>query len=157
MNPLVRLANLTMLGRGYAGAQDLPVPPPRNPAATGRPATMDGARSERDSVKPIRDIVILPHRAPPHLGWVLDHAVAASEPWIGEAADRATSDQAGYAARGAAFDCPDPTMVRAVPNQSGLTFWSRSDYGEFDFRGNHEPLMAWVAALQAQLPPSREK
>jgi uncharacterized protein (DUF1499 family) len=43
--------------------------------------------------------------------------------------------------------------VQVTP-ESGLILWSRSIYGRSDFGVNRARLAAWLAALDAALPPS---
>ncbi|HET6607096.1 MAG TPA: DUF1499 domain-containing protein [Rhodopila sp.] len=84
-------------------------------------------------------------------------AAAASQPRVCEAVNYLHPNQSRCAARNAVFSFSGPTMVRAVPDQSDLILRSGSVYAESDFGVNHERLMTWIAARQAQLSHTREK
>jgi uncharacterized protein (DUF1499 family) len=160
MNPFAWLVSLIMPACGYAGAQGLPVPPPMDPAAIVRPATPNSALAGPQSLKPIPDIFVPPYHLPPDELFSLIESVATHQPRTYEAAIYPERHQADYVARSAVFNFPDLVMVQVLPDgpdKSDLILWSRSVYGTSDLGVNHKRLTAWLAALQAQLPHSREK
>ncbi len=160
MSPLAWLVSLLMPACGYAGAKGLPVPPPMDPASIVRPATPNTALAGPSSMKPIPDLFVPPYHLPPDQLFSLIQTVATRQPRTYELAVYPEHHQANYVARSEVFNFPDLIMVQVLPDgpdNSDLILWSRSVYGSSDLGVNHKRLTAWLAALQAQLPHSREK
>lgn len=68
--------------------------------------------------------------------------------------------QAHYVIRSAVFGFPDLVLVQALPGAaggSGLVLYSRSVHGRYDFGVNLARLKRWLAALDAEIPPGKDR
>ena len=135
------------------GADGLPVPEPMDMARLSRPGTPNTALAAPPGFAPAPDIETRRYPAPPEQLYAAIRSVALAQPRTHLHAVFDGQLQAHFVARSALLNYPDLIAVQVTP-ESGLILWSRSVYGRSDFGVNRARLAAWLAALDAALPPS---
>lgn len=168
MNPLAWLVSLAMPACGFPGAEGLPAPVLVEPSAIVRPSSPNSTFAAPAGFKPAPDIVTGPYHIPPDALFATVQAVASRQPRTYPSATFPDRRQAHYVARSAVFNFPDLIMVQVIPgvipagpapdgSNSELILYSRSVYGHSDLGVNRKRAETWLAALQADLPSSKEK
>jgi uncharacterized protein (DUF1499 family) len=160
MNPLAWLVSLALPACGFPAAEGLPTPPVMDVAHITRPASPNTALAAPSGFSPAPDIVAPTYHVPADRLFALAQAVAAEQPNTFKAALYPDQLQAHYVARSAVFNFPDLITVQVrpeTPDTSDLIIWSRSVYGEGDFRVNRKRVQAWLGALDSKLSPSSER
>ena len=160
MNPLAWLIGLILPACGFPAAEGLPPAQPIDVAHIVRPSTPNTALAAPDGFAPLPDLATPHYPVPPDRLFALVGEVAASQPRTFTAAIYPAQLQGQYVARSAIFNFPDLIMVQVQPDGadgSGLIVYSRSVYGQSDLGVNRKRIVAWLAALQAKLPPSSER
>jgi len=160
MNPLAWLIGLVLPACGSPAAEGLPMPPLMDVAHIVRPSSPNTALAAPQGFTPPPNIVTPPYQVPADRLFFLIQQVAGSQPRTYQAALYPAELQVHYVARSAAFNFPDLIMVQVRqdgPDKSDLILYSRSVYGESDLGVNRKRIEAWLAALQAKLPPSTER
>jgi len=136
------------------------MPPLMDVAHIVRPSSPNTALAAPQGFTPPPNIVTPPYQVPADRLFFLIQQVAGSQPRTYQAALYPAELQVHYVARSAAFNFPDLIMVQVRqdgPDKSDLILYSRSVYGESDLGVNRKRIEAWLAALQAKLPPSTER
>lgn len=160
MNLFGWLVGLALPACGFSGALGLPTPAAMDTAAIVRPATPNTALAAPAGFKPAPDIVTPTYRLPADKLFSLVRDVAASQPRTFPAALHDDRLQAHFVVRSAVFNFPDLVTVQVRPEGAAscdLILYSRSVYGASDLGVNRKRISAWLAALQAKLPPSSER
>ena len=152
MRLLALLIGLALPACSGSGAEGVPVPPPMDMAALVRPATPNTALAAPAGFRPAPDIVTRPYGVPPQQLYEAVRRVALAQPRTYAHVAYDDRLQAHFVARSAVFNFPDLIAVQVTP-ECGLILWSRSVYGESDLGVNRKRLQAWLAALDAALPP----
>lgn len=134
------------------GADGLPVPEPRDMARLSRPGTPNTALAAPPGFTPAPDIETRRYSVPPERLYAAIRSVALAQPRTHLHAAFDVRMQAHFVARSALLNYPDLIAVQVTP-ESGVILWSRSIYGRSDFGVNRARLAAWLAALDAALPP----
>jgi uncharacterized protein (DUF1499 family) len=152
MRLFVLLLGLVLPACSGSGAEGLPVPPPIDMSALVRPGTPNTALAAPAGFRPEPDIVTRRYAVPPQQLYAAVRRIALAQPRTYAHVAYDDRLQAHFVARSAVFNFPDLIAVQVTP-ESGLILWSRSVYGEGDFGVNRKRLQAWLAALDAALPP----
>jgi uncharacterized protein (DUF1499 family) len=160
MTWMAMLLGLFLPACGAPGAQGLPTPPPGTLAALQRPASPNSALAAAADFKPTADIVLPVYHLPPAQLFAAIEAVAASEPRVFVQIVYPATLEAHWVARSALLNFPDLIVAQVSPagkDSSTLTLYSRSVYGSSDLGVNRKRLQAWIAALNARLPPDNSR
>lgn len=152
MRLLALLLGLALPACSGSGAEGVPIPPPMDMSALVRPGTSNTALAAPAGFRPEPDIVTRRYAVPPQQLYDAVRRMALAQPRTYAHVAYDDRLQAHFVARSAVFNFPDLIAVQVTPN-SGLILWSRSVYGEFDLGVNRKRLQAWLAALDATLPP----
>jgi uncharacterized protein (DUF1499 family) len=160
MNPLAWLVGLILPACGFPAAQGLPTPALMDVSAIVRPSSPNTALAAPAGFNPTPDIQTPLYPVSADRLFALIQQVAQAQPRTFQAAAFPDRFQVHYVARSAAFNFPDLIMVQVReqgPDSSGLILYSRSVYGHSDLGANRKRAEAWLADLQAKLPPARER
>lgn len=160
MNPLAWLIGLVLPACGLPAAKGLPTPPLMDVGHLVRPSSPNTALAAPAGFTPPPDIVTPVYPVPVDQLFTLVQDIAAGQPRTYQAALFTGQLQVHYVARSATFNFPDLIMVQVLkdgPDRSGLILYSRSVYGRSDLGANRKRVAAWLAELQAKLPPSSER
>ena len=158
MNPLAWLIGLALPACGFPAAEGLPTPPLMDVAHIVRPASPNTSLAAPEAYSP--DIVTPAYKLPADRLFALIRDVAVSQDRTYQAALYPDQLQVHYVARTALLNFPDLIMVdveKTGSDSSGLIVYSRSVYGRSDFGVNRKRIETWLAALQAKIPPPRER
>ena len=153
MRLLALLIGLALPACSGSGAEGVPVPPPIDFSALVRPATPNTALAAPAGFRPEPDIVTRAYGVTPQKLYEAVRRVALAQPRTYAHVAYDDRLQAHFVARSAVFNFPDLIAVQVTP-EGGLILWSRSVYGEFDLGVNRKRVQAWLAALDAALPPA---
>ncbi len=156
MTPLAWLIGLVLPACAATGAQGVAVPPPLDLARIERPSSANEvlAASEASGARP--DIVTPDYPVPAARLFAAINHVAATWPRTYALARDEPGLQSSWVVRSAVFNFPDIVSVRVAPHgdaASTLAIYSHSVYGRSDLGVNRERVRAWLAALDATLPP----
>jgi hypothetical protein len=160
MSPLAWLLGLVLPACGFPAAEGLPTPPPMDIAHIVRPSSPNTALAAPDGFDPAPEVVTPEYGIPAERLFALVQSVAASQPRTFQSALYPGQLQAHYVARSALLNFPDlvTAAIRpAGPASSTMILYSRSVYGYGDQGVNRARVLAWLKALQTQIPPSSEK
>ena len=152
MRLLALLLGLALPACSGSGAEGVSIPPPMDMSALVRPGTSNTALAAPAGFRPEPDIVTRRYGVPPRQLYDAVRRVALAQPRTYAHVAYDDRLQAHFVARSAVFNFPDLIAVQVTPD-SGLILWSRSVYGESDLGVNRKRLQAWLAALDATLPP----
>lgn len=153
MRLLALLIGLALPACSGSGAEGVPEPPPIDFAALVRPASPNTALAAPAGFRPEPDIVTRAYGLPPQTLYDAVRKVALAQPRTYAHVAYDDRLQAHFVARSAVFNFPDLIAVQVTP-EGGLILWSRSVYGESDMGVNRKRVQAWLAALDAALPPA---
>ena len=153
MRRIALLLALLLAACSGHGAEGVKPPPPIDFSALVRPTTPNTALAAPAGFRPAPDIVTRRYNVPPQQLYEAVRRVALAQPRTFAHVAYDDRLQAHFVARSAVFNFPDLIAVQVTPD-SGLILWSRSVYGEGDFGVNRKRLLAWLAAIDAALPPS---
>ncbi len=160
MNPLAWLIGLVLPACGFPAAEGLPTPQVMDVAHIVRPASPNTALAAPGGFTPVPDVVTPVFGLPPDQLFAVVLDVAAGSPRTYQAAVFRDRLQAHFVARSLVFNFPDLVMVQVrklAADSSDLIVYSRSVYGHSDLGVNRRRVDAWLAALQAKIPPSSER
>lgn len=153
MRLLALLLGLALPSCSGNGAEGLPVPPPLDISAIVRPDTPNTALAAPAGFNPQPDLLTRRYNLPPAQLFAAVRRIALAQPRTFAQVTYDDRLQAHFVARSAVFNFPDLIAVQVTPD-SGLILWSRSIYGRSDLGVNRQRLLAWLAALDAALPPA---
>ena len=160
MTPFAWLLGLFLPACGANGAQGLPVPTLMDVAHIVRPSSPNTALGAPVGFSPTPDVTtpVYPLSAPRLYAAV--ETMAAAQPRTFLATAFAEQLQVHYVVRSALFNFPDLVTVQVTadgPDASHLVLYSRSIYGESDLGVNRKRIDTWLAALQSDMPQTRER
>jgi uncharacterized protein (DUF1499 family) len=160
MNPLAWLLSLVLPACGFPAAEGIPTPPPMDVAHIVRPSSPNTALAAPAGFSPAPDIVTPSYDVPAERLFALVQDVATGQPRTFRAVLYPDQLQVHYVARSELLNFPDLITVAVSPDgldRSTVILYSRSVYGYGDHGVNRARVSAWLAALQAKLPPFKEK
>lgn len=138
------------------GTQRLPPAQFLDVAHIVRPSTPNTALAAPAGFKPPPDIVTPRYGLPPAELYRLIRTTALAQPRTFLHAEFADRMQIHFVARSRIMNFPDLVTAQVQPD-STLILWSRSVYGHSDLGVNRARLTAWLAAVDAALPPATRR